>query len=343
MLRRGGRAKSASVLVITLWVLSFLSVFAVNLAYSTRGQLSYARHIQNRLKAYYLAKAGIEKATSELINDDNAKSDTLIDTWANDRKLFWESPLGEGTFTVSYQLPVKRESERNWQVTFYGAMDESGKININKVSANVLSTLLECIGEVSSDEADDIASAIIDWRDVDLIVSPGGAENTYYQDLDIPYECKDGKLELTEELLLVRGVTPEIFQKINKVITVYGSGKVNINTAGYATFYALGLSESLCRQIMEFRKGGDGKFGTEDDETFSSVQAIRDVAPLFTEDSIRINKLIAENVLGIESNVFRISSSGQIKSSSNTYSRNIVCVLERFKQKAPQILYWHEN
>jgi general secretion pathway protein K len=38
-----------------------------------------------------------------------------------------------------------------------------------------------------------------------------GAEDDYYRSLPEPYECRDGDFESVEELLLVRGVTREIF------------------------------------------------------------------------------------------------------------------------------------
>jgi len=335
--------KSASVLIGTLWVLSFLSVFAINLAYTARSQLYYARHLQNRVKAYYLAKAGIEKTTSELIKGDEAKNDGLSEIWVSKEELFKEMLFGEGFTTISYQFQTQSNQSEDQSIILYGAMDESSKININSASVGVLATLLERAGEVEIDEASNIAGAIQDWRDTDIIVSLGGAENQYYQGLDIPYDCKNGNFQVLEELLLVKGITPEIFCKIKDIVTVYGGGKVNINTAGYNTLYALGLSESLCRQIIEFRQGDDGEFGTEDDNDFISVQRVGDIGPLFTEESIQINKLISGNILSVESNVFRINSVGQLKIDKGVYSRNIVCVLKLKALKDPQILYWHEN
>lgn len=332
-----------SILIITLWVLSLLTILAVNLGFTTRSQLHYARHLQNRLKMYYLAKAGIERAIIELINDEIQGIDTLIEPWANNDELFKEMPLGEGFITVSYQLQLQGEDNVGEEITLYGAMDESSKIDINRAPIKILITLLERIGEVGTEEAVDIAGAIMDWRDANIVTSPGGAEDKYYQGLDMPYECKNEKFQIPEELLLVKGMTPEIFSKIKEVITVYGTGKVNINTASYPALYALGLSESLCRQIVEFRQGRDGEMGTEDDNIFESVQQIRNVGPLFTEESIQINQLISSNILTVKSDIFRINSSGQLKDERGVRSRDIVCILRREKLKGPQILYWLED
>ena len=56
----------------------------------------------------------------------------------------------------------------------------------------------------------DVADAIVDWLDMDSSPRPYGAEDDYYTALSPPYHCKNGPLDSLEELLLVRGVTPEL-------------------------------------------------------------------------------------------------------------------------------------
>ena len=56
---------------------------------------------------------------------------------------------------------------------------------------------------------DEIAAAIIDWIDQDDNTE-SGAETDYYATLDPPYAAKNGPFDTIEELLLVKGVTPEI-------------------------------------------------------------------------------------------------------------------------------------
>ena len=115
--------------------------------------------------------------------------------------------------------------------------------------------------------------------------------------MEIPYECKDGKFEVLEELLLIRGMTPEIYSKIKGAVTVYGNGRININTVGLDVLQALGLSKSFAERIIKYRQGDDEEDGTEDDNIFDSVEDIRDIGPLFTEESIVLNQLISQNIL----------------------------------------------
>ena len=303
--------------------------------------MQYADHLQDRLKMYYLARAGIARATVELTHDLTFDYDALNEPWSNQEKVFKELPLGDGFITVSYHPEGGKDQEGG--ITLYGAMDESSKIDINNAPQEILKSLLERIGQATTEEAADIASAMIDWRDKDIAVSVGGAEDEYYQGLKIPYKCKNGNFQIAEELLLVKGMTPEIFSNIKEVITVYPTERVNINTASFASFAALGLADSLCERIIEFRKGKDGIIGTEDDAIFKAVGDLNNIGSLFTEEAMQINRLITSDRLTVRSDIFRINAAGQLKDEKGMRQSNIVCVIKRQQDKGPQILYWHEN
>lgn len=58
------------------------------------------------------------------------------------------------------------------------------------------------------DEA--VADAILDWLDEDDEAREFGAESAYYASLEPPYAPKNGPLDTVEELLRVRGVTPQM-------------------------------------------------------------------------------------------------------------------------------------
>ncbi len=56
------------------------------------------------------------------------------------------------------------------------------------------------------------------------------------------------------EVLLVEDMTKEKFLLFKDLVTVYGTGKININTANKEVFLALGLDEELIDVILRFRK-----------------------------------------------------------------------------------------
>ncbi len=348
-------SKKGSILILTLWVLSFLTIFAVGLSYNVSGQLRMASHFQDRLKAYYLANAGIQRAIVELAADQTPAYDSLNEAWANNEEFFKETPVGNGYITLSYVMTRVGEDKQAEteeaevgeaeggfeQAVLYGVMDENSRVNINKVPVNILEILLERIADLDNGEAAEIANAIVDWRDTDIVISPGGAESNYYEGLKVPYECKNGEFQAIEELLLVKGMTPEIFSKLQNVITIYGEGKININTVDATTLYGLGLDMDFAEAVVEFRLGNDAEMGTDDDNVFTTTGELRNIGPFFTEESTQLNYILG--VLTVKSDIFRINSFGIFETGQRRLHRNIVCVVKRQKAAPPEILYWREN
>jgi general secretion pathway protein K len=330
--------KKASILIVTLWILVLLTLFLTGLASRLRPQLSFASKMKKRAKTYYLARGGIEKAIVDLSNSEDVGAEYLGAPWANDPEIFKEASLGDGYITLSYIFDQGQKDE----TILYGIMDESSKININKVPVSVIQSLLENIGQLDTEVAMDIANAIKDWKDLDQAASPGGAENKYYEGLDQPYESKDGEFECIEELLLVKGMTDEIFEKIKETITIYGSGKVNINTAGFSVLYGLGLDPDFAKKIIEFRKGDDGQVGTEDDVLLTSASQINNIGVLTTAESTQFSSLSSKGVLGVSSDIFRINSKGLLKKGENA-GQKISCVIKRKQGKDSEILHWNQN
>jgi type II secretory pathway component PulK len=141
-----------------------------------------------------------------------------------------------------------------------------------------------------------VINSIEDWRDPDQNTQLNGAESDYYLTLDRPYSAKDGPLDDISELLLVRGVTPELYWGQDRadqrpvrmgvprgtlnddsvglvdLFTVSpGAQRININTASAAVLRMLpGIDDRLAEGIVETRAGMDGVDGTEDDTPFHS-------------------------------------------------------------------------
>lgn len=136
--------------------------------------------------------------------------------------------------------------------------DEFGKLNLNALinsrrqepNALLEQTLRYLFAERGVE--DDPTDAILDWIDTDDEPRQNGAENDYYQSLSVPYPCKNAPMNSVEELLLIRGVTPEMFfgskdldqLPLTKLLTVHGqrNGRINLNTAPPELLLPLGES-----------------------------------------------------------------------------------------------------
>lgn len=103
-----------------------------------------------------------------------------------------------------------------------------------------------------------ICGALIDWADPDENLNPcdprnaqatsSGTEDAFYQTLGVPYRRKNAAYDSLEELHLVRGVSDDFYATFldpdpddprRRVVTIWGTGSVNVNTANAQTLYAI--------------------------------------------------------------------------------------------------------
>jgi general secretion pathway protein K len=149
-------------------------------------------------------------------------------------------------------------------------VDEDSKINLNAASrgagykSQVAQQVLGLIGppqydrlfegrdsEGNFNERPTVCSAIIDWTDTDTTNdsclntsqqqgTEGGAEDSFYQMLKRPYERKNAAFDSLEELHRVRGISDDFWATFvdpdpddpkSRIVTVWGSDKLNVNTS----------------------------------------------------------------------------------------------------------------
>ncbi|MEA3305922.1 MAG: type II secretion system protein GspK, partial [Candidatus Omnitrophota bacterium] len=243
-------------------------------------------------------------------------------------------------FTVSYKIGSDEEGN---SLYLYGAGDESGKLNINKIDKELLAELPGFSVE--------LASAVLDWCDEDSLARADGAEDDYYKGLENPYECRNAAFSVPEELMLVRGVTKEIYDKVKGIITVYGeSAAVNINTSPAEVLAVLvGVEfEELPAKIVNYRNGHDELPGTEDDRVFTDTKTIvvqlsgsLTGGPNLLEQK-RLNELISDKkCFKVYSNIFRIVSRGEVK--NGRIKKMIEAVIKRTDGEDSEFLYYHEG
>ncbi len=336
------------ILVTTLWILALLTLLALGIGIRAGVGIKLVSFFLNSSKAYYLAEAGLRKTVMLIERDENKKVDTLNEKWAcgfdfdDEEYILKDIPLGEGTFTVSYEFGG---AAGGGTVYLYGAQDEEGKLNINKLEFEMLLRLPDFTSEV--------ADSIIDWRDEDEVGRLEGAEAPYYDELEQPYECKNGPFSVPEELLLVKGVTEEIYEGIRDIITVYpydGDGRVNINTASQSVLTVIigDEFEDLPGKIVAFRNGDDEEPGTQDDRVFQDTESIitQLKSPLASGgldagEIARINDLVInKKIFKVSSNTFRIISRGV--AGDGRARKTIEAVVKR-TDKETEMLDYHEN
>jgi type II secretory pathway component PulK len=120
---------------------------------------------------------------------------------ALDPRLFEAIQVGAGRFWII------RPDYADPALPAFGLNDESAKIDINFASLARLSRLAGL--------NEDLAAAIVDWRDEDDDLTPGGAESSVYLTKSEPYRAKNDRFETVEELLLVHGFSRSLLYGID--------------------------------------------------------------------------------------------------------------------------------
>jgi type II secretory pathway component PulK len=109
-----------------------------------------------------------------------------------------------------------------------------------------------------------IVPAVIDWTDGDDEVTclafvrqeNLGAENDYYETQNPPGLCRNEPVDMVDELLEVKGITPENWRRLRPFLTCVGDGKININAAPQLVLESLSeqVDAALAQMIVKQRK-----------------------------------------------------------------------------------------
>ncbi len=328
--------RKGSIFIVTLWAICLLTIFAVCLNDGARQKILIVKRLEERNKLRSIADAGIKKTIAGFLNYPNRVKDMYL---SNDAQGFKNVRVGEGTFSICYEYIDEMSGSK--KIT-YGVVDEEQKININKVDQMILRRLFRNALGLDDIQSQNLAASIVDWRDSDseLSIPFGSAEDSEYSFLKYSYEAKDFQFEVLEEMLLVKGMTREMFEKMKRYITIYGEGKININTAKRNVLLAFGLDKKIVDNIISFRAGSDGIEGTSDDNVFYStsgvINSLNQYADLGEAETAQMNKFIDNHAVD-ESNYFTIRSVAKLENKKNELE--IISVVDI----NGNILYWKES
>jgi general secretion pathway protein K len=190
-------------LVIVLWTVMLLTVIAGNFVFAMRTETSAVRNAISAAQAEAMANGAVHRALYETF-----RPAVDVNTWKADGR--------------------ERQWEKDGAKIKVVMMDESGKIDINTSSDALLKGLLLSVG-VDAAKAEQLLDSILDWRDVDLLPRPFGAEIEAYQAAGLKYEPANAPFEVVEQLQQVLGMTPDIYLRLAPLITVH-SRQPGINT-----------------------------------------------------------------------------------------------------------------
>jgi general secretion pathway protein K len=205
---------------------------------------------------------------------------------------------GIAKFAGLTQIPMEKMEKLGMKGAGFdlAIIDEDSKINLNSASRDALTqqrlaaAIMGLIGPLQYEPmftardgdgqySDRIQTcgAIMDWVDSNQDLAScdltgkgpsSGSEDSFYQLLDPPYFRKNAPLDSLDELHLVRGISDDFWSTFiepdggdpkKRTVTVWGQGKINVNTANAQTLLALICGGSMppakmCTDPMETAK-----------------------------------------------------------------------------------------
>jgi general secretion pathway protein K len=275
-LQRPPRGIALMVVMIAIFV---LAVMAGAFAYSMKVETKLAMNVQNETADIWLGRSGVEVARWTLAQQMSCPYVSLNQKWAGGTgdDCDTNSPLADISLD-NFQLNGRRIA-----ITI---RDLERKFNINTADPSVLQQALIHMG-VDASEIPSITDAILDWIDPNAdsnVKRVNGAKSEYYQSLTPPYYAKNGPIDDLSELLLVRGITSDIywgpaspnhapaaFQQVDRfgrptqepnypvglvdLFTPFSSGRINLNTASADVLQLIpGVDENIAEIIVQQRE-----------------------------------------------------------------------------------------
>jgi len=329
---------SGSVLILAVWVLFTLAVVAVVVATQVSSDLSLAGKLKDRTLTHMAARAAVEAVALEIGGDSN-EWDSLDEYWGNNEELFKDRPLG-GMLYSAYYVLIDSSGDSH---TNYGVIDVESLISINKAKKEVLASAFMVIGGVDEALATQIAAATVDWRDKDDEPLTGGAESGYYSALSTAYNSRNADFQSVQELLLVKGMTPELYEKMAGYLTPFGKGKVNINTAGPMVLRAVAgavvkadgvAQETLVDKILRYREAENAFTKASGADIVSKLSSFSELRP---EERAVLTGMLRH--ISVRGSAFKGTAQGMANSGKGHVS-HIDFVIDR---ETGNKLWWRED
>lgn len=350
------RHESGIAMILVLGAVIVLTAIVAGFSYSMKVEARLAQNYQSDAEMQWMARSGVELARYVLAQEMQAPAgrnlDALNQKWAggmgsisNDALAgisLTDNIIGRGRFSI--------------KIT-----DQERRFNINAADRFVLQQALIMMN-VDASQQGTLIDSILDWRDPDNDPGINGAESDdFYLRMDPPYYAKNGPIDDISELLLVKGMTPEVYwgsgstnvvrsenapkpgevgrfgesayinYGLSEVFTSVSAPQVNINTCSAETLQVAGLDPLIAQFVLEARRGPDGVDGTDDDMPFMNPAQI----PIPTDDPAIRQQI--QQYFTVRSQTFEVIVTCEI----GGYQRKFRSLLLRRSPRDITILFLH--
>jgi general secretion pathway protein K len=217
------RGEQGVALALVLWLVILLGSTVATLASSTRSGSGIVLNARARTVARHAAGSGITAAVALLERrlagaytpEQRALAFAAVTRESSDLR---DVPLGQARFGVE-------------------VINLSGRLDLNQADLEALVGLFSQF--TSARNARALVDALQDWRDVDSLVRPLGAEHEAYLRAGSPYVPTNAPLNHLDELRRIRGATDGMVDALAPYVTVSGDLLIDVNAAPETVLAAL--------------------------------------------------------------------------------------------------------
>ncbi|MEE8332335.1 MAG: hypothetical protein V3R85_00690 [Alphaproteobacteria bacterium] len=190
-MKKHRQSQKGSVLLLAVWLLFLLSGIALGVAATVGTDTHLTRNLLDQAQTRHAAQAAIYRIVLSLLKRRNSES---------------SDPPPPSSFEIG-----------GMRVTA-SVTDECAKVDLNTGWGLLVRGITSWAA--GKDRSLDVGQPLLDWRDPDSHRRPGGAEDIDYAGANHPYGARDGVFDTVDELRLLHGMTPEIFQRLAPHVTV---------------------------------------------------------------------------------------------------------------------------
>lgn len=192
-------------LLLVLWACTLLAILLGSYAALARTEGLQARYLFAQTQAHYAAEAGLMRAVYGL------QDPVVKQRWIGDGRVY-SFPYDNAKITLS-------------------AIDESGKVDLNTATPEVLQALFRATG-MKPAEAQVLADRVVDWHSPAGPAGEADTDRAAYVAAGRDYGPRHGPFVSIEELQMVLGITPALYRQLAPVVTIWsGTASPNPNTA----------------------------------------------------------------------------------------------------------------
>jgi len=333
--------RTGFVLITVLLTVTLLTAILLDFNYASRKNLNSADKFQARSQSLNCARAGLNMVLATLDQNPDPLTNPNLRLWLAHTT---EINIEPGSCTVTLL-------EENSKFNVNTLINKNGSPNRPRIDQFLrLIDLANQQNPKNKPISYELAPAIIDWIDPDNKTTTlpfvgranTGAESHYYHKIKAPAVCSNKKLDTIKELLLIKGMTQDVFYGDNNssspkylpaglvhCLTTYGDGKININYAPKSVLQSIAdnINPNLVQTIVTYRK----------QQLFSNISDLTNLPGI---EDIPLHSLIDAVTVKPDHYYFNITSAGACRNIKSTV--NAIIKINSATTK-PEIIYYNER